>query len=438
LIAVKAREGAAHNLGRRADREEGDTVKMRRFVLECVRLVLRGNHAYRAWIGFLLCAIAAGAVGYAHQARTGLIASSLRDQVSWGFYVGNFTFLVGVAAAAVMLVIPAYVYHWKPIKEVVVLGELLAISALVMCLLFILSDLGRPERFLRLLPFFGTPNWPSSLLVWDALALNLYLAVNAAVVLHILYRSFHGREPARRFVVPLVLLSIPLAIAIHTVTAFLYNGMAARPYWNASILAPRFLASAFSSGPAVMIVLFQILRRTMHFPIQDQAIWKVAELMAYAMFVNLFLLGAELFKEFYSATEHLRFTEHVWLGLGEHAALVPFAWASLACSLAAFLILLVPATRRRFATLNAGCVLVWIGVYLEKGMLLVVGGMTPSTLGVVYEYRPSATELAVAAGVFGFGFLVFTVLVKIAVPILYGTFRAETPTPVAVTTSVAA
>lgn len=413
-------------------------MQVRRFVAECVRLVLRGSRAYWAWIAFLHAAMLVGVAGYAHQARTGLIASSMRDQVSWGFYVGNFTFLVGVAAAAVMLVIPAYVYHWKPIKEVVVLGELLAVSALLMCLLFILCDLGRPDRFLHLVPLLGTPNWPSSLLTWDALVLNLYLALNVVVVVHMLHRAFHGREYDRRLVVPLVLLSIPLAVGIHTVTAFLFNGMAARPYWNASILAPRFLASAFSSGPAVMIVLFQILRRTVAFPIRDEAIWKVAELMAWAMFVNLFLLGAEIFKEVYSATEHLRFTQYVWTGIGEHRALVPLAWTGLACSLVAFLILLVPATRRRFATLNAGCVLVWIGVYLEKGTLLVIGGMTPDTLGGIYEYRPSATELAVAAGVFGFGFLVFTALVKIAVPILYGTFRAETPTPGVTTTSVAA
>jgi Ni/Fe-hydrogenase subunit HybB-like protein len=413
-------------------------VKVGRFVVECARLVLRGGRWYRAWTALLLCAVAVGIAGYAHQARTGLVVTSLRDEVSWGFYVGNFVFLVGVAAAAVMLVIPAYVYHWKPIKEVVVLGELLAISAIVMCLLFILADMGRPERFLHLLPLLGSPNFPSSLLTWDALVLNLYLAVNVAVVLHVLHRAFHGREPDRRVVVPLVLASIPLAIAVHTVTAFLFNGMAARPYWNASILAPRFLASAFSSGPAVLIILFQVLRRTVAFPIKDEAIWKVAELMAYAMFVNLFLLGAELFKEGYSATEHLLFTRHVWLGVGEHRALVPFAWTALACSVAAFLILLVPATRRRFATLNVGCVLVWIGVYLEKGMLLVIGGMTPDTLGVVYGYRPSATELAVAAGVFGFGFLVFTALVKIAVPILYGTLRAETPTPVEAATTLVA
>ena len=228
-----------------------------------------------------------------------------------------------------------------------------------------------------------------------------------------------------KILVPLVLISIPVSISTHTVTAFLYNGMAARPYWNASILAPRFIASAFCSGPAVMIILFQVLRRTNKLEIKDEAIWKIAELMSYAMFLNLFLLGAELFKEYYSATEHLLYTQYFWAGIGEHKALVPYAWFSLSCSIVAFVLFLIPRTRRNYVTLNLGCLLIWAGVYIEKGMGLIIPGMTPDTLGQIYEYRPTATEWGIAAGVFGIGFLVFTVLVKVAVPILVGTFRAH-------------
>jgi Ni/Fe-hydrogenase subunit HybB-like protein len=403
------------------------------FLKGCARQVVSGGRLYFAWVLFLGLAIGVGAGGYAHQAQVGLIATNIRDQVSWAFYIGNFTFLVGVAAAAVLLVIPAYVYGWGPIKEVVLLGELLAISALAMCLLFILVDMGRPERLLHMAPFFGTPNWPRSLLIWDALVLNIYLILNLVVVAYILFRAYAGREPNKKILVPLVLLSIPVAVSTHTVTAFLYNGMAARPYWNASILAPRFLASAFCSGPAVMIILFQVLRRTAGIPIKDQAIWKVAELMAYAMFVNLFLLGAEVFKEFYSATQELRYTHYLWFGLGEHQALVPYAWLSLGASLAAFAIFLIPRLRQNWATLNAGCLLIWAGVYIEKGMGLVIPGMTPDTLGEIYEYRPTLTEWSVAVGIFGVGFLVFTLLVKISVPILVGTFKtAGRPTPAAI------
>jgi molybdopterin-containing oxidoreductase family membrane subunit len=288
-----------------------------------------------------------------------------------------------------------------------------------------MADMGRPDRLLHMFPLLGTPNWPRSLLAWDALVLNIYLILNVVVVLYILFKAYAGKEPNKKILLPLVLISIPVSISTHTVTAFLYNGMAARPYWNASILAPRFLASAFCSGPAVMIILFQILRKTTRIPIKDEAIWKIAELMAYAMFINLFLLGAELFKEFYSQTQELRYTQYLWFGLGEHRALVPYAWASLAASTAAFVIFLVPRLRQNWATLNAGCLLIWAGVYIEKGMGLVIPGMTPDTLGEIYEYRPSATEWAIAGGIFGVGFLVFTVLVKVAVPIMTGTFQAK-------------
>jgi molybdopterin-containing oxidoreductase family membrane subunit len=395
------------------------------FLRGSLRQILHGGVAYRAWVVFLLAVIAVGAAGYVHQTSVGLIATNMRDDVSWAFYIENFAFMVGVAAAAVLLVIPAYVYHWKPIKEVVVLGELLAISALVMAVLFILVDIGRPERFLHIAPLFGTPNWPRSMLTWDAMVLNGYLVLNASLVLYLLFKTYRGEAYDRRIFLPLVLLSVPVAISTHTVTAFLFNGMAARPYWNASILAPRFLASAFCSGPAIMIILFQLLRRTFRFPIQDEAIWKVAELMSYAMFVNLFLLGAELFKEYYSATEHLAFTRYLWNGLDGHGTLVKYAWVSLACSVTAFFLFLVPRTRRAWPTLNLGCVLIWIGVYIEKGTGLVIPGFTPSTLGQIYEYEPTVTEWAVAAGIFGTGFLVLTLLVKVAVPILMGTFHTE-------------
>jgi molybdopterin-containing oxidoreductase family membrane subunit len=394
------------------------------FLKGAARQVASGGKAYKAWVALLLAMIAIGLLGYSKQWQLGLIATNMRDQVTWAFYVGNFTFLVGVAAAAVLLVVPAYVYQWKPMKEVVVLGELLAISALSMCLTFILVDMGRPDRLTHILPWPGSPNWPSSLLSWDALVLNLYLIVNLSVSVHILYRAYRGQPYAKAFVVPVVLLSIPMAVGIHTVTAFLYNGMAARPYWNASILAPRFLASAFCSGPAVMIILFQILRKTTGLEIKDEAIWKVAELMAYAMFFNLFLLGAEMFKEYYSATEHLVYTQYFWQGIGDKRALVPYAWFALFCSVAAFLLFLIPRTRKSWLFLNLGAVLIFAGVYIEKGMGLVIPGMTPDTLGEIYEYRPSVNEWMVAIGIFGLGGLIFTTLVKVCVPIMQGTFRA--------------
>ena len=394
-----------------------------RFAAGSLKLIARGPASYWAWLIFLLILIVSGAVAYANQVASGLIVTAMRDQVSWGFYIGNFTFLVGVAAAAVVLVIPAYVYNWKPIREIVIIGELLAISAIVMCLLFVLVDIGRLDRFWHLIPPLGRLNFPQSVLAWDVLVLNLYFVINFVVATHILYRAFNGRPYIKRLVVPLVLLSIPMAVGIHTVTAFLYNGLAARPYWNSSILAPQFLASAFCSGPAILLIVLQLLRRFTKFEIRDEAIWKIAELMAYAMFLNLFLHGAEAFKEFYSDTEHLLFTRYWYSGLGNHTTLVPYAWSAVALNVLAFALFIVPAGRRNAITLNLGCLATYAGVYIEKGMGLIIPGLTPDVLGEIYEYYPTMTELRVAAGVFAVGFLMFTLMLKVAVPISLGEFK---------------
>ncbi|MHC4407526.1 MAG: NrfD/PsrC family molybdoenzyme membrane anchor subunit, partial [Planctomycetota bacterium] len=276
------------------------------YVSGSLRLIAKGSGIYYAWVALLIAMICVGVYAYVRQFSDGLIVTSLRDPVSWGFYIGNFTFLVGVAAAAVVLVIPAYIYHWKPIKEVVILGESLAIAALAMCMLFVLVDMGRPDRLLHIMPFIGTLNLPSSLLAWDVLVLNAYFFLNFGVVTYLLVSLFRGREPNKKIFMPLVLLSIPMAVGIHSVTAFVYNGLAGRPYWNAALLAPRFLVSAFCSGPAIMLILLQILRRTSKIDLSKEAIWKIAELMAYAIFINLFFLGVEVFKEVSSDTHHLK------------------------------------------------------------------------------------------------------------------------------------
>ncbi|MBI5528444.1 MAG: polysulfide reductase NrfD [Deltaproteobacteria bacterium] len=399
------------------------------FVKASVRLWLSGGRYYWAWMAFLLVLIASGALAYAGQLSEGLVVTSMRDQISWGFYIGNFTFLVGVAAAAVMLVVPAYVYDWEPIKEVAILGELLAISAIVMCFLFVTVDIGRPDRVHHLFPVVGSLNLPSSLLGWDVVVLNLYFFLNLGIVTYMLYATFLTGHYNKSLVIPLVLLSIPAAVSIHTVTAFLYNGLAARPFWNASILAPRFLASAFCSGPAVLLILFQILRRTNGLKIRDEALSKIAELMAYAMFINLFLLGAEMFKEYYSNTEHIVFTKVLFSSFHGKTDVHYFMWPALVCSVGAFLLFLIPATRRNVYTMNAGCLMIYFGVYVEKGMGLLIPGQTPDTLGEIFRYAPSLAELRVSAGVFSVGFLLFTLMVKAAIPISLGTVRAAAAPP---------
>ncbi|MHC4953609.1 MAG: sulfate reduction electron transfer complex DsrMKJOP subunit DsrP [Planctomycetota bacterium] len=393
------------------------------FTVHSLRTMAKGSGIYYAWLALLVAMVAAGLYAYSRQFSEGLVVTAMRDPVSWGFYIGNFTFLVGVAAAAVVLVIPAYIYHWKPIKELVILGELLAIAALFMCMMFVVVDMGRPDRLLHIMPYIGELNLPSSLLAWDVLALNGYFFLNLGVVTYLLVSLSLGKEPNRKIFMPLVLLSIPMAIGIHTVTAFIYNGLAGRPYWNAALLAPRFLVSAFCSGPAIILIVLQILRRTAKIEIQIEAIWKIAELMAYAMFINVFFFFVEVFKEFYSDTHHLKHMRYLFFGLEGKTALVPWAWTCVGTGLVALVLFLVPKFRKNIVLLNVGCGLIFVSIFIEKGIGLVSPGYTPSVMGEIYEYGPTAMEILISIGIFGAGALMFTLMSRVAIAVANGELR---------------
>jgi Ni/Fe-hydrogenase subunit HybB-like protein len=400
-------------------------MKFLRFISGCFKIIIKGSNSYYSWVIFLIILMVWGGFGYANQLQNGLIVTHMRDSVSWAFYIGNFTFLVGVAAASVMLVIPAYVYQWKPIKEIAIFGELLAVCAVLMCLCFIIVDIGKPIRFWHMIPGIGILNFPSSLLSWDFFVLNSYLVLNLVIVIYLLYCHFYKRDYKLSFVMPLILFSIPLAIGIHTVTAFLFNALPGRPYWNSALLAPRFLASAFCSGPAILLILFQILRRITKFEIKDEAIWKIAELMVYAMFIYLFFTVAELFKEFYSDTENIFYWQYLLFGIGKNHEIVVYSWSSIIMGSIAFLLFLIPSTRKNFLTLNIGAVLIYLSVYIEKGIALIVPGFTPDVLGQIYVYTPSMVEIRTAAMIFSGGFLLLTFLSKIAIAIVFENYSID-------------
>ena len=396
------------------------------FYRKTLFLVAQGSKAYYIWCLFLLAIIAVGFLSYLKQHEVGLIETNMTDQVSWGLYIANFTYLVGMAAAAVLLVIPAYIYSFKPIKEIVVLGELFSASSIVMAILFVMVDLGRLDRFWHMIPLVGSMNFPKSLLAWDVLVLNGYLFLNLFIPVYLLVKFYYRKEPNWKFILPFILASIPWAVGIHTVTAFLYNGLAARPFWNASILAPRFLASALCSGPAIMIIIFQFIRKVSNIKIEDGALFKIAELIAYAMFVNLFLLTAEIYKEYYTDTVHIAPFKYLFQGLHGHEQLVPWIWAAMAMNVIAFFLFLFPSTRKRLGTLNLGCLLVIVGVWIEKGPGFVIPGFVPDPLGEIYVYVPNLVELMVSFGIWAAGFLIFTLLLKVAIPIETGAFSHVT------------
>ena len=543
------------------------------FLKRCARIALVGDWRYYTWMGVLTVICLLGLNAYCKQFAHGLITTGMSDEVSWGVYIANFTFLVGVAAAAVMMVIPVYIYGNEEMHDLVIFGELLAVAAIFMCLAFVTVDLGRPDRFWHLIPGIGQFNFPASMLSWDVLVLNGYLVLNIHICGYLLYCRYQGKKPAKWFYIPFVFIAIVWAISIHTVTAFLYVGLGGRPFWNSAIVGPRFLASAFTAGPALIILALQVVRRvtasssaaevarltgnappsptrpatmedidllTRHLPelasvplsvrqevlagatvldletdhillrqgekdsaaffvlkgrvvvkreengrfriirsggpgeqfgeisglagtprlataiaeepsrvlrlpaealrklmktpamnkivrsrmterlmITDRGLLMLRGIVQVSMLINVFLLVNEVFKEFYSGNLHVASAKYLFVGLHGHHALVPWIWTAIAFNVTAMVLLVLPVSRS-LKWLNLTCVLAIVGIWIEKGMGLVIPGFIPTPLGAMVEYSPSLNETLVCFGIWAFGLACYTVFLRMAVPILQG------------------
>jgi Ni/Fe-hydrogenase subunit HybB-like protein len=555
-----------------------------RFLWRCGRIAFVGDWRYYAWMGVLTCLCLLGLNAYAKQFAHGLVVTGMSDEVSWGVYIANFTFLVGVAAAAVMMVIPVYIYNNEELHDLVIFGELLAVAAILMCLAFVTVDLGRPDRFWHLIPGIGQFNFPASMLSWDVIVLNGYLLLNVHICGYLLYCRYCGRKPAMWFYIPFVFIAIVWAISIHTVTAFLYVGLGGRHFWNSAIVGPRFLASAFTAGPALIILAMQVVRRVTatpitgeafqlrsgfspestvsraatpldldelarHLPelnsvpaearkdilngatvvdarpgnvllrqgnvdkeaffvlkgrvvvkreesgrlritrsvgpgeqfgeisalggaprvataiaeepalllrlsveslrklmkhprmnkiihsrmserlmITDRALMILRSIVQVSMLINVFLLANEIFKEFYTHTTHVASAEYLFLGLHGHHALVPWIWTAVVFNVVAMFLLVLPISRS-LKWLNVTCVLCIVGIWIEKGMGLVIPGFIPTPLGAIIEYTPSLNETLVCVGIWAFGLLCYTIFLRMSVPILQGRLTKANESP---------
>jgi Ni/Fe-hydrogenase subunit HybB-like protein len=369
-----------------------------------------GSRRYWGWVGALLAVIAVAFGFYLHQLGYGLGVTGMSRDVSWGLYIGQFTFMVGVAASAVMVVLPYYLHNHKEFARMTILGEFLAVASVTMCMLFILVDMGKPMRVFNV---FLYPQF-HSVMFWDMVSLSGYLVLNITITLVTLHAEQQDVHPPR-WIKLVILLSIPWAISIHTVTGFLYSGLPGRLAWRTAIMAPRFLASAFAAGPSLLILLCFLLRRQTGYDVGKKAIHGLAVIVTYAMVINVFFIAMEFFTAMYSAVPGLTEDfQDLYMGTVSHTSLLPWGRSSVVLMAAALILLLVPALRRNEKTLAVACALVFSSLWIDKGVCMVVGGFIPSPLGTITRYVPTLPEASITLGVWAVGALMVTVFYKIA------------------------
>lgn len=378
-----------------------------------IEKALTGSRRYWTWITVLLVLIAAGLYAYGQQLATGLTVTGMSRDVTWGVYIAQLTFLVGVAASAVMLVLPYYLHDYKKFGKIVILGEFLAVASVAMCLMFVIADMGKPMRLFNMFFYLS----PKSILLWDATVLQVYLGLNIFVGWVVLQAEAKQVAPPK-WIKPFIYLSIPWAVSIHTVTAFLYAGLPGRHLWLTAVLAPRFLASAFAAGPALLILLCLLLRKVANFDVGKEAIQKLATIVTYAALTNLFLYGLEFFTAFYSNIPgHMHPLQYLIGGLHGYSALVPWFWVSLLLGVGAILLLLFPSIRKQENILAIACIALFVSLWIDKGICLILGGFVPTPLEHVTEYAVGSFEVMITIGIYAIGALILTILYKTAIAV---------------------
>jgi len=378
-----------------------------------LELTIKGSKKYYVWLAALLAVIGIGFLVYLKQLDFGLGITGMSRDVTWGFYIANFTFLVGVAAGGVMVVLPYYLHDYKAFGKITILGEFLATAALVMCITFVLVDLGQPMRVFNTL-LYPSPN---SVLFFDIIVLQGYLFINLIVGWNVLKAERNGTH-YQAWLKPIIYLSIPWAVSIHTVTAFLYAGLPGRHFWLTAVMAPRFLSSAFAAGPALLILLCLFIRRVSNFDPGREQIQSLAKIVAYAVCINVFFFLCEVFTAFYSnIPSHMDHIKYLFVGLHGHNSLVPFMWTAYTLMLIAIILLVNPITRRNEGVLAFACVTVFIGTWIDKGLGMISGGFVPNPMHHVNEYAPSIPEIIITLGVYGMGALILTLLYKMSISV---------------------
>jgi Ni/Fe-hydrogenase subunit HybB-like protein len=351
---------------------------------------------------------------FLHKDYGGLILTGMNDSVPWGLYISFFIFWVGVAAAGIAFSIAAYVFNNKEFMKITVLAEVQAVAALIIVLMLIVVDLGRPIRALFLMPLL--PNL-RSMLDWDFIVITTYLLLNLIAVIVTVHYYRQDKPLPRSFIVPFMVIASPFAIGIHTVTAFISQALTARPAWNSPLLAPRYVATAFAAGPAILLIALYLAERYIEgFKVSMEVYRKTLYLTVAATVVGLYFTFSEAHEVFWYTTEPLKWAQARELFYGLHLpylAILEWLWVGLGA--AAVIIALIPSTHNSKEAIVFISALIVVAVIAEKTLTTLLPAFIPSTLGEVRPYHPTPIEYGITLGVHALGLLVYLALAMPAI-----------------------
>ena len=369
---------------------------------------------YKVLAAILAVVVAVGVGCWVYQLIFGLTVTGMNNGTSWGLYITNFMFFVGLSAGGLIVASSASVFHITKFKAVALPAIILSTVCICAAGMFVLIDLGGIQRVWRILT---GPN-PTSPLLWDVCVITCYLIINVFYLVFMTRGNQHAVSIVSRF-------ALPCAILVHSVTAWIFE--AAKEGWYTAIMAPIFVASAMDSGLALLLVVLGVLKKAGIYDTSRELMAMLAGLLCTCVAVDAFFIFCEVLTMAYPGAAGAE-----TLALLTTGPTAPFFWFEIICGLVIPFCILVFAKNRQSAVLiNVACVLIVVGVFCKRVWLLFTAFIVPNVMGapgiisgsseaahatgtasfaVLSSYAPTPIEILVVAGVISLVILAFMVL----------------------------
>lgn len=364
----------------------------------------------------LVALMVIGFCAYVFQLTQGLCVTGMSNGVSWGLYITCFMFFVGLSAGGLIVASSAHVFHIESFKRVAMPAVITSTVCICCAGAFILIDLGGIQRIWNM---FVHLNFTSPL-AWDMCVITTYLVIN---ILDIVWL----RRGDERKVQMLSYVALPVAILVHSVTAWIFGLEIAKEGWYSAIMAPIFVASAMDSGLALLLLALMGLNKSGVFKVENKLISSLAGLLAVCIAVDAFFIGCECLTMAYPGAKG---AEALSVMAGGITA--PFFWIEIIGGLLIpFLLMVFAKNRANMKLVGLACVLVVAGVFCKRIWLLftsfyefniagasgVISGSSAArgasgvdVFAMLGTYAPTWVEIAVVVGVVSLGALAFIVM----------------------------